>query len=117
MGKKTLDSLPRVLQDRKYLVLTHKEIEAPYIVKTFKNINELLLFLNKLKEEVMVIGGASIYRQILPYTNKMLLTEIDESAMADAFFPNINLSEWNKELIDQGEENNIKYKHYCYTRK
>ena len=117
MGKKTLDSLPRVLPNRKYLILSHKEIEKPYIIKTFKSTEELLLFLNKIKEEVMVIGGASVYKQILPYTNKMLLTEIEASSMADSFFPNINLSEWNKELIDQEEENNIKYKHYCYTRK
>ena len=117
MGKNTLDSLPRVLSNRKYLVLTHKEIEKPYIIRTFKSIEEVLAFLSEIREEVMVIGGASVYKQVLPYTNKMLLTEIEASSMADSFFPNINLSEWNKDLIDQEEENNIKYKHYCYTRK
>ena len=117
MGKKTLDSLPKVLLDRKYLVLTHHEISASYIVKSFKTLEELFMFLNDINEEVMVIGGASIYRQLLPYASKMLLTEIDSQAMADTFLPNINLSEWNKELIDQNEDENVKYKHYCYTRK
>lgn len=116
MGKKTLDSLPRVLKDRKYLVLTHQNI-IDNNIKTFKSKEELLIFLKELKEEVMVIGGASIYNQMMPYTSKMLLTEIDSSARADAFFPEIDLSLWNKELIDEQEENNIKYKHYCYTRK
>ena len=66
----------------------------------------------------MIIGGASIYKAMLEYADKLVLTEIDaEDKEADAFFPDFNKEEWNNELLSEHEENNIKYKHLVYKRK
>ena len=66
----------------------------------------------------MIIGGASIYKSMLDYADKLVLTEIDaEDKEADAYFPIFNKEEWNSEELSSHEENNIKYKHLVYTRK
>ena len=66
----------------------------------------------------MIIGGASIYKEFLEDSNKLVLTEIDdEDKTADTYFPYFNKNEWLKEELSTEEENNIKYKHIIYTRK
>ena len=67
----------------------------------------------------MIIGGASIYKQLLPYTNKMLLTEVDSECIdADAYFPEFNKNEWDSSIISSHiTEDNISYKHLVYKRK
>lgn len=116
MGMKTLNSLPKLLPGRKHIVLTTKNIELDPQILVVHSIDELL---EKVKDydEVMVIGGASIYKQLLDYSDKMLLTEIDAEAPCDVYFPSFNPKEWNKKELCSHEENNIKYKHLVYTRK
>ena len=53
----------------------------------------------------------------MPYSNKMLLTEIEATHEADVYFPEIKDDEWNKEFIKENEDKGIKYKHLVYTRK
>lgn len=53
----------------------------------------------------MVIGGASIYFQLIDYADKMLLTQIDNTSLADTFFPKFDDNDWNIELIKIVEEN------------
>ena len=68
--------------------------------------------------EVMIIGGASIYKQMLEYSNKLILTEVDAEAKdADVYFPKFNKKDWTKEVLSEQEENDIKFKHLVYTRK
>ena len=77
-----------------------------------------LLELADIYPEIMVIGGASIYNQMLEYSDKMYLTEINDTCVdADAFFPHFDVNMWNSNVISTHEENNIKYKHLVYTRK
>ena len=116
MGMKTLNSLPKLLPGRKHIVLTTKNIELDPQILVVHSIDELL---EKVKDydEVMVIGGASIYKQLLDYSDKMLLTEIDAEAPCDVYFPSFNPKEWDKKELSSHEENNIKYKHLVYTRK
>ena len=116
MGRKTLESLPKLLEGRTHLVITKHEINDSRIL-TFYNIESFLDYAEEIDEEIMVIGGASIYKELLPYSNKLLLTEIDASSKADAYFPKINKDEWEKEILSTNEENNIKYKHVLYKKK
>lgn len=117
MGKKTLDSLPRLLPGRKHLVLTHQELEPNDQIMVFHNIDSLIEYISTLDQEVMVIGGAQIYKQMLELSDKMLLTEVDASKEADAYFPEFNHSEWDCEELCRHQEGDIKYKHLVYTRK
>lgn len=116
MGRNTLESLPKLLEGRKHLVLTRKELNDINIT-TFPNIQFFLEYAEELDEEIMVIGGASIYEELLPYSNKMLLTEIDAEAKADTFFPEINEDDWIRQELSSHKENNIKYKHVLYKKK
>lgn len=119
MGRNTLESLPRLLPKRKHIVLTtNTQLTVDKSVQIYHNIEEVLKFIEEYKEEVMIIGGASIYKQFLEYASKLLLTEIAaKDSAADAYFPEFNKNEWERKIISEHEENNIKYKHLVYTRK
>lgn len=117
MGMNTLKSLPKTLPNRKYIVLTSKDINLDKSIKIVHSIEELLTYINTLDSEIMIIGGASIYKQMIKYADKLLLTEIDKNAIADAYFPTFNKEEWDKEIISTNKYNDINYKHVSYTRK
>lgn len=117
MGRKTLESLPGLLPGRKHLVLTSQNLDLPDQVLVFHSLSSLLQYLCEYPDEVMVIGGASVYQEMLPYSQKMLLTEIDDTKDADSYFPRFNQEDWSREVLFEREENNIKYKHLVYKRK
>lgn len=117
MGKNTLDSLPRLLPGRKHLVLTHQEIEPNDQIMVFHNIQSLVDYIETLEEEVMVIGGAQIYKQLLDLSDKMLLTEIAATKEADSYFPHFDKTEWESVELCKHKHNDISYKHMVYTRK
>jgi len=117
MGMNTLNSLPKLLPNRKHIVLTRKNVELDSSIMVFHNIEELLSYIELLDEEIMIIGGASIYSQMIKYANKMLLTEILDESEADVYFPEFSLKEWDKLLISSHQYNDIKYNHVAYTRK
>ncbi len=118
MGYNTYISLNKKLENREYIVLTHKEKNFfPTEIKVFNNINELLIYIKKY-EKVFVIGGASIYKQFIKYTDRLLLTQIDAiDKDADAFFPDFDKKNYEIKILDEKEENKIKYKHIEYRRK
>lgn len=118
MGRKTFESLPKLLPGRKHIILTKQKLDVPEEVLLFHNKEEILDYIKSYQEEVMIIGGASIYKEFLEDSNKLVLTEIDdEDKTADTYFPYFDKNEWLKEELSQVEENNIKYKHIIYTRK
>lgn len=117
MGKKTLDSLPRLLPGRLHLVLTHQEVEENDQVKVFRDIDSLVEFIQTLDQEVMVIGGAQVYNQMIALSDKMLLTEVEATTEADVYFPTFDKTEWDCLELCHHQEGDIKYKHLSYTRK
>lgn len=121
MGRKTFESLGRVLPNRKHIILTRNE-EFKYDnerVQVITNIRELEEYINS-EEENFVIGGASIYKMLMTYTKKMYITKIyEEFEEADTFFPNINESEWNikeRKLGITNDKNPYKYEYITYVR-
>lgn len=116
MGMRTLESLPKLLPGRKHIVITTKNPDLPEEVSVVHSKEELLKMIEEYKE-VMIIGGASIYSQMLEYSNKLILTEIDAESDADVYFPEFDKSNWNSTVVAEHEEDNIKYKHLVYTRK
>ena len=118
MGRKTLESLPRLLPGRKHIVLTRSHLDDNREIIVVHSKEELLDWIRTYQEEVMIIGGASVYQEMLADSEKLYLTEIEkEDREADAFFPYFNKEEWNREILSENEENNISYKHLVYTRK
>ena len=117
MGRKTFESLPKVLPGRKNIVISSNEILNTEIEK-YKSLKEFLLKYKEFNEDVFIIGGASIYNQFINLASKLYLTEIDAvDKDADVYFPLFNKEEWNKEIISEKEENDIKYNHVLYKRK
>lgn len=117
MGYNTFLSLPRLLPNRKHIVLSDKKIDNEEVT-TVNNLDDLIKLIKSIDEEVFIIGGASVYAQFANIADKMYLTEVDnEFDLADVYFPEINKTEWNITEIGSNEDNNIKYKHMEYRRK
>ena len=116
MGAKTYKSLPKKLEGREYIVLSHslKNIENGTV---FSDFDKLLNYLQSLDEEVMIIGGASIYKMFLPYADRLYLTEIDAAAMADVYFPKFDLDKYEIEKGEAKQAGDLKYKFAFYRRK
>ena len=100
MGRKTFDSLGRVLPNRKHIVLTHDtNLKCDdENVKIIHDVSELSEYINS-DEENFVIGGAMIYNLLLKNTNKVYLTRIHKDFIGDAFFPKLKEEEWK--IIEQ----------------
>lgn len=98
MGRKTLESLPGILPNRKHIVLTHNRNWQQEGVATVHSVKEALRLPDNPK---YIIGGGEIYRQFLPYADTLELTRIDASFQADAFFPEIDFNEWQCTFSEQ----------------
>lgn len=117
MGRKTFESLPRSLPGRKNIVISTNEINNDKI-EVYKSIRDFLIKYQNSNEDIFIIGGASIYDSFVELASNMYLTEIEaEEKNADVYFPKFNINEWNKEIISNHEQNNIKYSHVLYKRK
>lgn len=116
MGRKTFESLPKVLPKRKNIIITKNKdytVDGAFVVS---GIEDALSEADS--EKAFVIGGSSIYEQFLPYADEMYLTEIDaECDTADAYFPDFDKSEWNRTVLAENEENGVKFSHVLYTKK
>ncbi|MCI9366526.1 MAG: dihydrofolate reductase [Clostridia bacterium] len=120
MGRKTFESLGRVLPNRKHIVLTQNrefKYDNPQ-VEVINDIEEIKQYIED-KEENFVIGGATIYKMLMPYTNKMYITKIDKEFLGDTFFPEINKEEWKLAEEKKGitdEKNPYRYEYITYVR-
>ena len=120
MGENTYYSLQvKPLPKRRNIVLTFdKTQEFPNceVAYSIENVLEMV----KNDETVFIIGGASVYRQFLPLVSKLYLTNIDANFTdADAFFPEIDFSQWKLiEKIDCNiDEKHIYNYSYCIYNK
>jgi dihydrofolate reductase len=118
MGRKTLESFPNglPLKNRTNLVLTRdKNYQAKGAV-ILHSIEELLEELKKYNsEDIYVIGGDSIYKQMLPYCDTALVTKIDFAYEADSYFPNLDqLPQWK--LTGESEEQTYFDLEYAFTK-
>lgn len=94
MGRKTFDSIGRrLLPGRKTIVLTR---DSDLIGDGFTVVNSVQAALNAAGDapEVMIVGGAGIYKEFLPLANRIYLSIIQEEYTGDAFFPELDLSKW-----------------------
>lgn len=115
MGANTYKSLPKKLEGREYIILSHslKNIENGTV---FSNFEDLLNYLQSLDEEVMIIGGASIYKTFLPYADKLYLTEIDASEDAQVYFPEVDYNKFKMVNDVLSQDGDLKYRFREYVR-
>ena len=114
MGRRTLESLPggRGLPDRRNLVLTRDpDFTAPGA--------EVIHDLAEVPEDAVVIGGESVYRQLLPRCSTVYLTRIFAAPQADAFFPDLSRdSAWTEaEQSETFTSGGVSFQYVTYRRK
>lgn len=115
MGRKTFESLPKVLPGRAHYVLTgQRDYAAPAGVTVAHSVEDLLAALPE--GENFVIGGAALYAELLPRADRLLLTEIDRDYEGDAVFPAFDRSVWTVTEEEAGT-GDIPHRFVTYVRK
>ncbi len=98
MGRKTYETIPekfRPLPGRTNIVLTtQREYEAPDCL-VVNSLQEALTAVPA-DQELMVIGGAHLFYELMPVVDRLYLTEIDGDYSGDVYFPDLDLSEWRE---------------------
>ena len=95
MGRKTYESIGRPLPNRRNIVLT-RSLECAYSgVETVNSIEEAIDLCND-DDELMVIGGTSIYKQVMGRVDTIYLTQIDGEFVGDSYFPIFAESEFKE---------------------
>ncbi len=110
MGRKTYESIGRPLDGRKNIVITRNPEFRAEGVTVAGSIDEALG--STKDDEIMIIGGADIYAQTLPRADRIHLTLIHEQFDGDAYFPEIDESEWKeteREDIEAGVDADFGY--------
>jgi dihydrofolate reductase len=118
MGRKTFESFPKPLPNRTHVVITRQKNYNPEGCFVVNSIEEAFEICPK-TEDVFLIGGAEIYKLGLPFTNKIELTYINETFEADAFFPEIDFSEWkltNEEFHSKDEKHAHDFSFQTYIK-
>ena len=120
MGRKTFDSLGRVLPNRKHVVITRSGIDVDNEnIEVVKDVSDIQKYIDDDKENFL-IGGATMYSLLINKVSKMYITRINKDFVGDAYFPKFNEEEW--EIVEkikgpQDENNNFDYDYIIYVRK
>lgn len=111
MGRKTFDAIGKPLPGRLNIVVTRDtswQHDGVYVAHSMED----ALRAAAEYEEVMIIGGANLYGQMLPDADRLYLTEIDAEFEADTFFPALDNAQWqeiNREQHTADEKNAYPY--------
>ncbi|NCF75428.1 MAG: dihydrofolate reductase [Xanthomonadaceae bacterium] len=111
MGKKTFKSIGHALPNRLNVIITRDKNYKAEGCKIVHSIEDILEIAKQKKDkEIFIIGGGQIYKQFLPYADKLYLTLVDdEPKRVDTFFP--DYSDFKKLLSEEKKEyKRIKYK-------
>ena len=119
VGRKTLADFPggKPLPNRTNVVLSRSKVDMPGVVVC--PTTEEAAALAKTVDRAMVIGGGSIYRQMLPYCDTAYITKVHVNPESDTWFPNLDEDPaWEMaEILQSGEENGIAYEMCLYKRR
>jgi dihydrofolate reductase len=119
VGRKTLAAFPggRPLPKRVNVVLTRQNVEIPDAV-ICHSVEEAAQFC-KNAERTFVIGGGTVYRQMLPLCHTAYITKVHVTPDSDTYFPNLDEDpSWKlEEILLSGEENGIRYEMCRYRKK
>jgi dihydrofolate reductase len=112
MGRKTFESFGgKSLPDRKNIIVTQDKSYSTDQATVCHSIEEAIESCGNV-EEVMIIGGMSLYKQTLPNADRLYMTVVDADVEGDAWFPDFDLSEW-KELENHNHKADEKNAYDC----
>ncbi len=118
VGRRTVEDFPggKPLPGRLNIVLTRSNLEMPGFTVCHSP-EEAIATVPE--GRAMVIGGGSIYNQMMPYCDTAYITKVHAAVESDTFFPNLDADEkwYLAEILKSGEENGIAYEMCLYKRK
>ena len=118
VGRKTIGSFPgqQALPKRRNILLSRQEIQLPGFETAHSPEEALAMCRND--ERIFVIGGGSVYRQMLPLCSRAYITKVHCTPASDTWFPNLDeLPDWKlTETLESGEENGIAWEAVLYER-
>lgn len=125
MGRKTFESFPGILPDRKHIVLTHNQIfkqkyRTNEQVEVFTNLVDLKNWLGKQTENISIIGGASLFKEMLDEVDILEQTKIHHQFKGDVQMVPIDYEQFeivNKEEHHADNKNKYNYAFLTYQRK
>ena len=119
VGRRTVGSFPgqQPLPKRRNIILTRQDASIPGFETAHSPEEAVAICRND--EKVFVIGGGSVYRQMLPMCDRAYITKVHCTPVSDTYFPNLDeLPDWEMtELVESGEEDGIGYEVCLYVRK
>lgn len=118
LGRKTLETFPQglPLKNRTNIILSrHPDYQVKDAI-VVHSLEELLEELSHYEDEdIYIIGGESVYRQLLPYCDVAHVTKIDHDYQADTYFPNLDADpEW--EITAESDEQTYFDLSYCFLK-
>lgn len=124
MGRKTFVSLGKPLDGRDNIVITRdQEFEAPgaFVTHSLKDAMQLgqVKAIDRGVDEVMIIGGAEVYKEALPIVSRLYYTLIHASPEGDAYFPKLNMEDWSEvshDKFEASEKDNYDYSLIIYEK-
>lgn len=113
MGRKTWESIGRVLPGRKHIIISRK---PGYEVAGAKVVDSLTAAIAAARgdSEIFVIGGSEIYALVLPFADRILATEIDRKYEGDTYFPELEKRIW-REIARENHEDAALGLRYCFV--
>ena len=115
MGRKTFESLPKALPNRLNVVITSDSSYSAENIVVVSSVEQALKYCDN--EEAFVIGGGMIYKEFLPFADKLYLTEIEDSLEnADTYFPSFDKNEFKRTVVKSTDENGIAFSHIIYEK-
>lgn len=95
MGRKTFESIGKPLPNRRNIVLS-RTLDKIDGVEVFHSLDEIIELFGNSEEEIFIIGGANIYKEMFDNFQKLYISFIKkEDNEADAFFQKFDISNWN----------------------
>lgn len=119
MGRKTYESIGRPLPGRENIILTRNkgfEAEGCTVIHT---VDDILKLQETTEDELFVIGGAQIFEEVLPFTDRMYITHIEAEFEGDTYFPEVDEEDWtviSKEKGIKDERNPYDYYFAVYEK-
>lgn len=115
MGRKTFESLSKALPNRLNVVITSDSSYSAENIVVVSSVEQALKYCDN--EEAFVIGGGMIYKEFLPFADKLYLTEIEDSREnADTYFPSFDKNEYKRTVVKSTDENGIAFSHIIYEK-
>ena len=119
MGRKTFESIGRPLPGRRNIVISRNNTYQVTGIEVVNSITEALALVNNV-DEVMVIGGGSIYEHCMSFATRLYITHINATIEGDTRFPVVDMNKWYKTKSDvlKADEKNAYNLEFClYQRK